>query len=92
MNTAYDVVYGDFSENTRTVAKPLMTADEIRMLPKDKGILISGAKRPILLNMKPYFRIPRLNRLTEKAPAEIRGAVGEGRGLELGLTDTKNIS
>ncbi|WP_169742998.1 type IV secretory system conjugative DNA transfer family protein [Desulfobacter vibrioformis] len=85
VNTAYDVVYGDFSENARTVAKPLMTADEIRMLPKDKGILISGAKRPILLNMKPYFRIPRLNKLTEKAQAEIRGAVGEGRKLELPL-------
>lgn len=85
VNTAYDVAYGDFSEYARTVAKPLMTADEIRMLPNDKGILISGHKRPIQISMKPYFRIPRLKKLTEKAPAKIRETVGDRKALGLPL-------
>ena len=72
MNTVYDVVYGDYSEKARTVAKPLLSADEIRMLPKDKGILISGHKLPMKMKMPPYFKNAVLNKLTQKTPAEIK--------------------
>lgn len=69
-STAYDVAYGDFSEKARTISKPLMTADEIRMLPESESILISGHNLPMKIKMLPYFRIPALNKLTLKAPSE----------------------
>ena len=72
VNTVYDVVYGDFSERARTVAKPLLSADEIRMLDQRKGILISGHQRPIKIKMPPYFESPLLSELIRKPPAKIQ--------------------
>ena len=77
VNTAYDVVYGDFSEKARTVAKPLLSADEIRMLDERKGILISGRQRPIKIKMPPYFKIPSLSALTRKPPVKVETSCGD---------------
>ena len=78
-NTAYDVVYGDFSEKARTVAKPLLGANEIRMLPERKAILISGRQLPIKIKMMPYFKSTKLSALTKKSPAQICADVADGK-------------
>ena len=36
--------------------RPLLTADQIRTLPKDKAILICGHHKPIRLDMTPYYK------------------------------------
>jgi len=33
-----------------------MTADEIRTMPSDKAILLCGNQRPVLTNLRPYFK------------------------------------
>jgi type IV secretory pathway TraG/TraD family ATPase VirD4 len=57
--TEYDTVTvtGDvkLDDRARTVSTPLMGADEIRMLPRDDAILISGSRKPIKIQMRPYF-------------------------------------
>ena len=63
--TEYDRVSGS-DEYINTVSKPLMRADEIRMLPKNRAIFISGDKKPALLKMKPYFQDRKMRRWVEK--------------------------
>ena len=67
--TQYDVIGADgrvrHDEKARTHRVPIMRADEIRMLKKNEAILISGARKPMKINMEPYFTNRRLNRLTE---------------------------
>ena len=57
-NTKYDTITatGDvkLDDRARTVSTPLMRSDEIRMLPRDEAILISGARKPIRFKMLPY--------------------------------------
>ena len=55
-NTVYDTFFGGSDERARTVAVPLMSADQIRMLRGTEGILVSGRERPVKLRMPPYFR------------------------------------
>jgi type IV secretory pathway TraG/TraD family ATPase VirD4 len=70
-NTEYDTPFGGSNEKARTIAKPLMTADEIRMLSEKEGLLISGRERPIKIKLPPYFKDARLNTLSQKKPIEI---------------------
>ena len=70
-NTVYDVVYGDFSEKARTVAKSLLSVDEIRMLPKHKAVLVSGHHKPVKMNMPAYFESAEFNKMAQKNPVEI---------------------
>lgn len=49
-----------------TVAKPLLTVDEVRMMPDSKAILISGNQKPIKLTMKNYDKHPRLRTYSQK--------------------------
>jgi type IV secretion system protein VirD4 len=88
-NTAYDVVYGDFSENARTVAKPLLSVDEIRMLPQDKAILISGHHKPIKFAMPAYFENAEFNKLSQKKPFVFSG---EGQREEVRFLQFDNIA
>lgn len=67
-NTAFDNETGLYDESARTIAKPLMTADQIRMMKRNHALLISGSQKPVRLTMKPYFKYPDLLRLTKKAP------------------------
>jgi len=67
-NTEYDTVFGGVDDKARTVGRPLMSADEIRMMDEKEGILISGRQRPIKMKMPAYFRNSRLQAMTEKEP------------------------
>lgn len=67
-NTVYDTAFGGVSDRARTVAQPLMTLDEVRMMDDQTGILISGSQRPAKLDMLPYYKNPYFTRLS-KIPA-----------------------
>lgn len=69
--TEYDTTFGGIDDKAKPVGRPLMMADEIRMLEEYEGILISGRERPIKLAMPPYFLNPQLHALSEKRPYEI---------------------
>ena len=71
------MIDGDFSEKARTVAKPLLSVDQIRMLPKDGLILISGRQKPIKIKMPPYYESPALSALTCKSPVDIAVDYGD---------------
>lgn len=49
--------------------RPLLTSDEIRVLPKDRALLIAGGHRPILAKLRPFFNQRQLLRRTRMAPA-----------------------
>lgn len=67
-NTAFDNETGFYDSEARTIAKPLMTSDQIRMMKRNHALLISGSQKPVRLTMKPYFKYPDLLRLTRKSP------------------------
>lgn len=67
-NTAFDNETGFYDVEARTIAKPLMTSDQIRMMKRNHALLISGSQKPVRLTMKPYFKYPDLLRLTRKPP------------------------
>lgn len=49
-NTVYDTTFGGIDDRARTVAVPLMRADEVRMLRVGEAILVSGRERPVRLS------------------------------------------
>lgn len=70
-NTIYDTATGGVSEKAKTVAKPLMGLDQVRMMDDKTGVLISGSERPAKLEMIPYFEVTHLLKLSEKTPARL---------------------
>ncbi len=70
-NTIYDTVFGGVSEKAKTVAQPLMSLDEVRMMDGETGILISGSERPAKLEMLPYFLDKYLSQLCEINPVAL---------------------
>ncbi len=70
-NTEYDTTFGGISEHARTIGVPLMSADQIRMLREDEGILISGRERPAKFVMPPCFRVEQQRRLIQKPPVAL---------------------
>ena len=50
--------------------RPLIEADELRRLPRFRGVVISGRTAPIRLALRPWWRL---------APLRARGAAGEAR-------------
>jgi type IV secretion system protein VirD4 len=73
--THYDFERDDPQRPERKVGKPLMRHDEIRMLPRNKAILVSGGMRPVLLKMPPYFRVRALR--SEAATPPVPWAMSE---------------
>jgi type IV secretory pathway TraG/TraD family ATPase VirD4 len=69
--TEYDTVFGGFTEKAQTIAKPLLSADKIRMLNRSQGILISGRELPIKINMPPFFKYGKWNKLTKIPPTKM---------------------
>ncbi len=67
-NTVYDTYYEGVSEHARVLGVPLKRADEIRMLPPEQAILLSGRQRPALLAMPPYYALPALKEQSERPP------------------------
>ena len=70
--TLYDTEFGGYSEYGRTVGVPLLRSDEIRMLPRNKSILISGRERPALVETLPFYEVPELKAMTEKYPCPMK--------------------
>lgn len=76
-NTVYDTYYEGVSEHARVLGVPLRRADEIRMLPPDQAILLSGREPPALLTIPPYFRVPEFLEQSRVMPFPLpQGAAG----------------
>lgn len=76
-NTVYDTYYEGVSEHARVLGVPLKRADEIRMLPPDQAILLSGREPPALLTIPPYYRVPELLEQSQMSPFPLpQGAAG----------------
>ena len=58
-----------YPENRQSVAKPLKSPDEIRMMKSDQAIIISDNKPLIKIKMPWFSDVPNLNKLTKKTPA-----------------------
>lgn len=71
-NTEYDTTFGGIDDRARTLAVPLLRADEMRRLRGEAAVLISGRQRPVRIEMPPYFLIPSLRQFTEISPAPFR--------------------
>ena len=68
--------YEDEKEIKRT--RQLMTADEIRTMPVENAIVICGHHRPILANMRPYYKKNRTLAKTVYEKAKIVGDIPAG--------------
>ena len=83
-NTVYDTYYEGVSEHARVLGVPLKRADEIRMLPPDQAILLSGREPPALLTIPPYYRVPELLEQSQMSPFPLpQGAGGDVSYLPL---------
>lgn len=49
-HTVYDTTFGGIDDRARTLAVPLMRADQVRMLGMSEAILVSGRERPVQLS------------------------------------------
>lgn len=86
--TVFDSTDGTADKHARTVAKPLMSTDEIRMLDTDSAILLSGRERPIKLKMLPFYADPRLKALTDQPPCPMGFDYSQERVSYLNLSET----
>jgi type IV secretion system protein VirD4 len=74
--TAWETLYGGSSERARSLGKPLLRRDEVRMLTGNGAILISGRERPALLDMPSYFAVRKWRVLGAKPPCPLPGEAG----------------
>jgi type IV secretory pathway TraG/TraD family ATPase VirD4 len=72
--------YEDESGN-KTHTRNLMEADEIRMIPKDKAIILIGSEKPIFATLAPYYTRWWLRMRAEIKPPVMAG-VGIGNKVE----------
>ncbi len=79
-NTEYDTTFGGIDDRARTLAVPLLRSDEMRRLPAEDAVLISGRQRPARIELPPYFLVPSLQRLAKIPPAPFRRS-DEGEAL-----------
>ncbi len=84
-NTEYDTTFGGIDEASRTLSVPLMYADQIRRMSRNKAILISGRQKPVRFEVGAYFQAGKLREMAEKASFVMaRGQSGEPEFLDLG--------
>ena len=69
--TQYDSVFGGFSEKNQTISQPLLSADQIRMLPKNESLFISGRQLPIKINSPAFFQHKPWLKCTKNKPFEL---------------------
>jgi type IV secretion system protein VirD4 len=55
----------------RQRVRPLLTSDEIRILPKNRALIIAGGHRPILAKLRPYYAQRRLRSQTLLQPVTL---------------------
>lgn len=61
---AYSYTDTDGIKRTR----PLLTPDEIRMIPQNKALFLAGIQRPMLITLTPYYASAKLRQLTQLPP------------------------
>ena len=61
----------------RTVARPLLTSAEIRQLPRNQAILISGRLPPVKIKIFSYLTEPKLRKRAEMAPVGFPDTSGQ---------------
>ncbi len=64
-------------ENKKNV-RSLMTADEIRIMPEDRAIVICGHHPPIKAQLLPYYKNWRMNAKSKIPPPEIQSEIPPG--------------
>ncbi len=62
----YSLLDKDSPSRTSEIARSLMTAEEIRTM-ENQAIFLSGPKKPVLLNMTPWYKIKELIKRTQKS-------------------------
>lgn len=60
-------------EEGRHRVRPLLTSDEIRVLAKDRALVIAGGHRPVLAKLRPFYEQSRLRQLTQLPPVVVEG-------------------
>lgn len=81
-NTVYDTYYAGVSERARVMGRPLMRADEIRMLGDAEAILISKNQRPVRLTMPAFHEVDELLSRSRVRPAPLPSQHG---GTDVGF-------
>jgi type IV secretory pathway TraG/TraD family ATPase VirD4 len=78
------------SQASRRLGKPLLRAEEVRRLPENRGILISGRKRPLYARLPACYELPRWKTaMTQPAPAFPKATTADPCFLPFGNdTDT----
>jgi len=73
--TVYDnfwvELFKGFSERSHTVAKPLMSPDEIRIMNDEMAIIISKNRRPMYIRMPWYSQVTDLVKFTQNKPIKV---------------------
>ncbi|HRI34695.1 MAG TPA: type IV secretory system conjugative DNA transfer family protein, partial [Saprospiraceae bacterium] len=64
-------------ENNKKHTRELATADEIRMMPRDKAILICGNYNPMKLTLMPYYNNPFLKLRTQIPVPQHKGQLDD---------------
>lgn len=62
-------------EKGHKVVRALMTSDEIRIMPKNKALLICGNLPPIVTKLRPFYKRRFLRQLSHIPPVVIQGEV-----------------
>lgn len=79
--TVSDTNFEGSDENARKLGKPLLRAEEIRRMPANRGILISGRERPAYLKLPAYYEVAAWRKRTEITPPPFPGeAARRGTG------------
>ncbi|MBC2716043.1 MAG: type IV secretory system conjugative DNA transfer family protein [Desulfobacteraceae bacterium] len=72
--TKYDTTFGGFpamDKRAQTIASPLLSADKIRMLSKNEGILLSGSELPVKIKMPAFFQYKPWLKLSQTKPVKL---------------------
>jgi type IV secretion system protein VirD4 len=70
------MVYVDDNKTERI--KQLVTIDEIRLLPEDRSLIVSGNKPFIMGRTKPYFKSWKFKRRSQIPPIPLHGDIPDG--------------
>ena len=65
-------------EDNITRIRELKTADEIRSLRPNQGILISGHHRPSLIKLKPHYLHKKMKKITSVPPPTLKRKLSDG--------------
>lgn len=79
----FALVSATTSDTTMEHARPLMTADEVRRIGSDKALVITGNRRPMLLERINYAKAPKM---------ALASPLGPARSLSVELPSTHSAS